>query len=123
MERISDMSDEDHELSDRELSEFRERLNQRLIELDTLSESSQNSRDAVDLDQSRMGRLSRIDALQMQAMEQAVEARRQLERQRILEAQSLIDRDEYGYCVICGEPIALKRIKFDPSLITCINCA
>jgi len=117
------MSDEDHELSDQELNVFRERLSQRLIELDALSESSQNSRKAVDLDQSRMGRLSRIDALQMQAMEQAVEARRQLERQRILEAQSLIDSDEYGDCVICGEPIALKRLQFDPSLITCVHCA
>ena len=46
-----------------------DRAMKRLIELEALSESSQSSRDAVDLDQSRVGRLSRIDALQMQAME------------------------------------------------------
>jgi DnaK suppressor protein len=120
---ISMMSHEEDELSDVEINMLRERLKKRLIELEMLSESSQSSRNAVDLDQSRVGRLSRIDALQMQAMEQAAEARRGLERQRIHQAFTLIERGDYGYCVNCGEPIAVKRLKFDPSLITCVTCA
>ena len=117
------MSHEEGELSDTEIETLRERLKHRLIELEALSESSQHARDAVDLDQSRVGRLSRMDALQMQEMEKAVEARRELERQRIGTALTLIEQCDYGDCIICGEPVALKRLRFDPSLITCIECA
>ena len=117
------MTFEDEELSDAEIQTLRRRLTRRLHELESLSESSQSARGAVDLDQSRVGRLSRIDALQMQAMEQAAEARRALERQRIVNALSMIEYDTYGDCVVCGEPISLKRVRFDPSLITCVTCA
>ena len=115
--------DDEHELSPGDIERFSLRLRRRLAELDALSENSRESRDAVDLDQSRVGRLSRMDALQQQAMQQAAEARRESERQRIQVALSLIEQEAYGDCVRCGDEIALKRLHFDPSLITCVECA
>ena len=98
-------------------------LNTRYLELNQVSESSQEARAAVDLDQSRLGRLSRMDALQMQAMEQAAEARRENERIRIKQALQLIEDGDFGWCIRCGDEIALKRLQFDPSLLTCVGCA
>lgn len=57
-----------------------------------------------------MGRLSRMDALQVQAMAQAVERRRGQELGRIKATLGRIDDGEFGYCVTCGEQIAPKRL-------------
>lgn len=109
--------------SDEELRVYKQRLAERLETLDRLSESSREAREAVSLDQSRVGRLSRMDAIQMQEMERANEARRILERQRVERALTLIENGEYGDCVLCGEVIAPKRLKLDPSFIICVDCA
>ena len=109
--------------SSEELLAYKQRLENRLLELHSLSASSKKARSAVDLDQSRVGRLSRMDALQMQAMEQANEARRALEVQRIERALQLIEDEMYGTCILCGEFIGPKRLQLDPSLITCVTCS
>lgn len=77
----------------------------------------------VELDQSRVGRLSRVDALQAQAMSVASSRRRAIELQRIEAALSRIEQDEYGICTSCGEDIDLKRLQFDPTAFLCIDCA
>jgi DnaK suppressor protein len=82
------------------------------------------SRDqAVELDQSKVGRLSRMDALQQQAMLDATRVRAQRERVRIQSALSRIDHGEYGRCVQCDEPIALGRLEVDPAAPLCMACA
>ena len=109
--------------SEEELIEYTILLKQRLVELEEISDSSKEVRAAVSLDQSRVGRLSRMDAMQMQEMERANEARRSQERQRVERALDLIDRGDYGECVNCGVVISPKRLKLDPSYITCVSCA
>lgn len=85
--------------------------------------SNADSRDTVELQQDSVGRLSRMDALQQQAMAKAQERRRAAERRRIAAALERIDEGEWGYCVNCGEEIAERRLRNDPSVATCINCA
>ncbi|MDT8274424.1 MAG: TraR/DksA C4-type zinc finger protein, partial [Desulfomonilia bacterium] len=77
----------------------------------------------VELDQARVGRLSRMDAMQQQAMAQAAARLSENERQRIEAALKRIETGEYGYCVVCDEEIAEGRLHFDPSVLTCISCA
>ena len=77
----------------------------------------------VELDQTRVGRLSRMDALQGQEMAKEKERRRQIELRRIEAALRRLDEGEYGYCITCGDEIATKRLEFDPSVSTCIDCA
>ena len=86
-------------------------------------ELSAESREAVELDQSRVGRLSRMEALQDQAMAVETERRRLAELKRIEMALDRIDTGEYGYCTACGEEIARKRLESDPATPLCINCA
>lgn len=106
-----------------DLSEFRDRLIAWRHELLDLVESSAESRKPVELDQTRVGRLSRMDALQNQAMSMAAERRRRLELQRIEASLKRIEQGDYGYCVSCGEQIPLRRLELDPTLPTCMDCA
>lgn len=89
--------------------------------------AGQDSRDAwtgtVELDQSRVGRLSRMDALQGQAMARAGNARAALQLRRIDAALQRIDQGDYGDCLECGEPIAEARLRVDPAAPLCIRCA
>jgi DnaK suppressor protein len=92
-------------------------------ELEQLSHNSAEARETVTLDQSSVGRLSRMDAIQQQAMAQATERQRAVEISRIENALKRLDEDEYGYCVECGEDISVKRLEIDPAATHCIKCA
>ncbi len=91
-----------------------------LLALDTVMEDSSKT---VELDQSCVGRLSRMDALQSQAMSVELKRRRQIELQRTGTALQRIDSGDYGYCVSCDEEIAQARLDIDPSTLQCIECA
>lgn len=103
--------------------EARTALTERLAELDRLDALSEEGRAPVTLQQDSVGRLSRMDALQQQAMAQAEERRRQAERARIRSALARLDEGEWGCCVQCGEDIAEGRLRNDPSVARCVGCA
>ncbi len=98
------------------------RLKARRAEIEHLREISTEARKTVALDQQSVGRLSRMDALQGQAMAQATERKRLAELQRIERALKALDTGEYGLCVTCGEEIGDKRLELDPSALVCMNC-
>ena len=87
------------------------------------SKSTAEDRKPVELDQTAVGRLSRMDALQVQAMQVETERRRNVELQRIESALTRIKEGEFGHCVICGEDIEAKRLKNDPTMPTCMVCS
>jgi DnaK suppressor protein len=103
--------------------EWRARLIEEQRELEMLSRDSSEGRGAVTLDQQGVGRLSRMDAMQQQAMAQESERRRQLLRRRIESALKRLDEGDFGYCVHCGEAIAEERLNFDPTAPSCVTCA
>ena len=92
-------------------------------ELEKLSEVSAQARETVALDQQSVGRLSRMDAIQQQAMAQATERQRLVEISRIGKALKRLDEDDYGTCAECGEDIGEKRLQVDPAATHCVNCA
>lgn len=106
-----------------DLDVFREQLQARQRELQALSQESSASRDAVELDQQSVGRLSRMDAMQQQAMANATEARRATELREILAALQRIDTGAYGLCEVCDEEIAEKRLRLYPTVRLCVTCA
>lgn len=105
------------------LENIRVRLEERRAELIAQSEETAGSRKTVELDQQAIGRLSRQDALQQQAMAKAQDARRAAELRRIAAALQRIDEGEYGWCAECGEAIAPKRLDIDPTADHCVACA
>ncbi|WP_340118906.1 TraR/DksA family transcriptional regulator [Pelagibius sp. 7325] len=106
-----------------DLCAFRDRLVARRRELLDLAASSADSRKPVELDQTKVGRLSRMDALQNQAMSLEAQRRRKRELLRIEASLKRLETGDYGYCVACGEQIPLRRLELDPTLPTCIGCA
>lgn len=102
---------------------MRQKLLKLRTELQALAESGDESAAIVELDQAKVGRLSRMDAMQAQAMAKASSVRREQMLRKIDAALIRIDNDEYGYCKECDEPINPKRLEFDPTVVLCIDCA
>ena len=92
-------------------------------ELLSLKETGSDAAKTVELDQTSVGRLSRMDALQGQAMSQEMERRRKIELQRITSALCRMESGDYGHCVSCDEAIAMKRLELNPAVPLCIRCA
>ncbi|MEQ8378159.1 TraR/DksA family transcriptional regulator [Parvibaculum sp.] len=102
---------------------FEKALRAELDELRAQSETSAQSRATVTLDQQSVGRLSRMDAMQAQAMAQATERRRLARIKQVEAALKRIEDGEYGYCLTCGEEIEAKRLATDPAAPLCIGCS
>lgn len=66
-----------------DLAHFKTLLEQRAAELDRLLGDAESRSQSVELDQSKVGRLSRMDALQQQAMNDAIRSRARHERVRL----------------------------------------
>lgn len=99
------------------------RLQARRAELAGLAAAHEDDRRPVELDQARQGRLSRMEAMQEQAMAIEVERRREVELARVDTALEQLANEVYGLCVTCGEPIEPRRLAFDPSTPLCLGCA
>lgn len=111
------------ELTDKEIAAYKARLDSMKAELEALVAAAAPQSDPVTLDQSSVGRLSRMDALQGQAMAQATERRRATEIRRIEAALQRIEDGEYGYCVVSGDPIPRARLDLDPAAATTVDHA
>jgi DnaK suppressor protein len=110
-------------LSESEYGQIRQRLLQLQQELLSLLDAGEEALRVVELDQTSVGRLSRMDALQGQAMSQERARRRQRELQRIAAALRRLENGEYGDCQDCGEAIDVRRLEMDPAATLCIRCA
>jgi DnaK suppressor protein len=98
-------------------------LNERRAELGQLLEQGEEATAPVELDPHQVGRDSRLEAQQQQAIAQDTERRRRLELLRIDAALERLEQGEYGLCLACGTPIAEARLKLDPAVALCIACA
>jgi DnaK suppressor protein len=104
-------------------AKWRDRLLALRAELQGVAESGAEASEVVELDQTKVGRLSRMDAMQAQAMAKASAERRERTLREVEAALRRIDDGEYGYCLHCDEPINTKRLEFDPTVRLCIDCA
>jgi len=102
---------------------FQQLLLQQQQDLLEVEHTSAESAKPVVLDQTRVGRLSRMDALQSQAMSIETQQRRKLQLQKITAALKRIDDEEFGFCLGCEEPINENRLCIDPCATLCIDCA
>jgi DnaK suppressor protein len=106
-----------------DLDYYRKKLLRIRDELSAVAETGKEAAATVELDQSKVGRLSRMDALQAQAMSAASNRRREMQLQSIAKALTRIQNQEFGWCDECGAAIAPQRLEFDPSVESCIECA
>ena len=104
------------------MEQFRLKLLDLKSELQEQEESSREATRPVELDQSSVGRLSRMDAMQAQQMALETSRRRKHQLQRIDGALRYIGSGGYGHCFVCGEEIDLRRLTADPAHTRCIRC-
>lgn len=109
------------DLTDAQLQELAANLAALVANLEAQLTSTRDGSRPVDLDEP-IGRLSRMDAMQQQQMAQAHRRRIEVRLQQAQAALGRLERDEYGECVLCGEPIGFKRLSVKPESPMCLNC-
>ncbi len=113
----------DDDRPDLDLAAIHTTLEVELAEITIASEAAAGERKPVTLDQQSVGRLSRMDALQVQAMANAIEGRRQGREARIKAALKRLDEGEYGTCITCGDDIPAERLELDATTARCVGCS
>jgi DnaK suppressor protein len=110
-------------LSSGQLEELKAELERQLRKHQRSMRTTSRAMKPVQLDQSSVGRLSRIDSLQRQGLTAGLQAREQAKLGQILEALKRLDAGTYGTCVICGEAVAFERLMVFPEAPNCAACA
>jgi len=101
----------------------REWIEEQLNGLLEIESTARGAAAVVELDPSRQGLLSRMDALQGQAMAHAGNQRRRWQIRRLRLALERLEQDDYGFCTECAQAIAAPRLQADPAATLCIKCA
>lgn len=109
-------------LTAEQLRELHAELQSELARLDKTMDSSREAAKPVALDQTSVGRVSRIDALQNQAMSVDLHARNESRRAQIVDALERIEAGTYGVCARCGNPIPYGRLLVFPEARVCAVC-
>jgi DnaK suppressor protein len=112
----------EEELTDAQLQELGRALHDLEASLLADLDQSAGSAETVELDQSKVGRLSRMDAMQQQAMAQATRRNLMLSLRQCRAAQVAMNEGEYGICRKCDEEIGYKRLSVRPESPMCIAC-
>ncbi len=86
------------------------------------SESSEAEREAISPDVA-IGRLSRLDSMQMQEIAKEAERRREERVTLLKRAMDRIDIGTYGTCESCKGAIPFERLKITPEAVRCGACA
>ena len=108
-------------LSDLELRLFREELIAAKAEIEALLNQTQADKRPVDLNLP-IGRLSRIDAIQMRGMAQMNRQQLDIRRQQVGAALLRFENGTYGLCRSCKGPVGLERLEVLPESPFCIDC-
>jgi DnaK suppressor protein len=110
-------------LSAEQVAELRAELERQLGKLLRSMRTTSRAMRPVELDQTSVGRLSRIDNLQTQGLTAGLQAREQAKLGQINEALKRLEADMYGVCVVCDAPVAFERLMVFPEAPNCAACA
>lgn len=105
-----------------QLSELKQELEQELARLHRSMATTRDATRPVELDQSSIGRLSRVDAIQSQQLSKGLHEREQQREAQILEALERMAGGSYGRCVACGGAIPYGRLLVMPEARGCATC-
>lgn len=105
-----------------DLSEARRRLDAELARVEENIARATVSAETVTLGQSSVGRLSRMDAMQQQAMAHGIRARLETHKRELKAALGRVDAGNYGHCCACGAELEAERLRHDPATVFCADC-
>ena len=102
---------------------FEKRLRAELETVVTALAQAADSAATVELDQSSVGRVSRIDAIQQQAMAIGFQNRLLLRKRKLEAALDRIACERFGICCECQDELETERLEADPATVFCVACA
>ena len=105
-----------------QLAALKIHLNELQQQLEVFLNLDEAAAGTVELDQGKVGRLSRMDALQQQAMAQANSETHKQQLIQIHHALHRIEEGHYGYCEECGETVPFARLQVQPESGFCVTC-
>lgn len=117
------MDRQNSHLSAAELTDLKQELESQLDRLEQSMRVTEESLGPVELDQTRVGRLSRMDEMQNQSLTKNLREREEVKLALIHEALRRLVDGTYGLCRECGGPIAYDRLFVYPEAPSCANCA
>jgi len=109
-------------LTEAQAAELRHELDRQLAKLEKSMVVTDEALKIVELDQSAVGRLSRMDSLQNQGFAKGLRERETVRLALIQEAIRRMDTGTYGICTGCGGPVAFERLLVFPESATCTHC-
>ena len=109
-------------LSDSQILELRNELERALSKIEKSLTVSDEAVKTVELDQTAVGRLSRMDSLQSQGMAKGLRERETVRLALIKDALKRLDEGSFGLCVTCGAAVAFERLMVFPESPTCAGC-
>jgi DnaK suppressor protein len=110
-------------LTAEQLDELRAELDRQVRKLRRSMRTTTRAMKPVELDQTSVGRLSRIDNLQTQGLTAGLQAREEAKLAQINEAVKRLESGSYGRCVVCGAAVAFERLLIFPEAPDCAACA
>ena len=110
------------DLSTAELEQLKSTLETLLAELQAQLERGAAATAAVQLDQTLVGRVSRVDVMQQQSMAVSTRNKTRQRMQKVTAALAAVAAGDYGYCRRCDEAIGFARLHAQPEANLCIDC-
>ena len=86
-------------------------------------DSDAKAQEQIELDQTRVGRLARMDAVQHHAIAQAQGARAMKQLKLLELLLSKVEDEDFGECHSCGDDIPVGRLLIRPESLRCVECA
>ena len=109
-------------MTEEELLKFKDQLNQAAAEIRVALEQEDPTKDSITIDNA-IGRVTRMEAIQAQSMDQEGRRRQRSRLQQIERALERIEAGSYGTCVRCGSEIPKGRLEIVPESALCVKCA
>lgn len=109
-------------LTPKQVEELHSLLHSNKLQLEQQLLDGESATGVVTLDQSSVGRVSRMDAMQQQSMAVSTRAKAEASLRKTLRALKRMDAEDFGYCEQCDEPIQFNRLKVQPHASHCLKC-
>lgn len=110
------------ELSLAQISTLKTKLQSLQVDLMSQLELSESATGIVTLDQTAVGRVSRIDAMQQQKMAISTQRKTEQRLKKVYIALAAIESGDYGFCRQCDESIIFGRLEIQPEANLCLPC-
>ncbi|CAN5785796.1 hypothetical protein BH23GEM6_BH23GEM6_00870 [soil metagenome] len=109
-------------LTPEQLGQIRCELQRTLGRLERNMKLSGNGR-PPELDQSAVGRLSRIEALQNQGFTRNLQERERVQLAQVMDALQRLEDGCYGVCTSCRGSVGFERLMVFPEACHCTRCS